>query len=409
MKLLETSKVAFTSLHSNRLRSTLTIVGIVVGIFSIISISTVIAMLQNSIEDGVAALGKNTFQIQKWPAVGNGTQNWAEIRNRKDITYEDYVRLKESLTGAKFVGAEQWNFGNKIIYGNKETNPNTSVCGATPDAFPNNDWYASEGRVVNQNDVDRYQRVICIGSSVAEKLFEYEDPIGKEVKIDGNKFRVIGVMDSKTGNMFGRDQGNDNYIPITTMQAIYGDTRSINITVSIDENDNYDDVILQAEGAMRTIRKVPPGALNDFDIYSNESLLTEINNMTEGIRLGAYVIGLIALLAAGVGIMNIMLVSVTERTKEIGIRKAIGAKKLNILFQFLVEAVTLCVLGGIAGIILGVGAGNFAGSLLQASATIPLDWVVIGVLLCILIGVTFGTYPAYKAANLDPIDALRYE
>jgi putative ABC transport system permease protein len=193
------------------------------------------------------------------------------------------------------------------------------------------------------------------------------------------------------------------------MQAIYGDNRSLNITVSVDTKEKYDDVILQAEGAMRTIRKVPPGEPNDFDIYSNESVLTQINQMTEGVRLGAYVIGLIALLAAGVGIMNIMLVSVTERTKEIGIRKAIGARKTNVLFQFLVEAVTLCLLGGVVGIILGVGAGNFAGSLLDASATIPMDWVIIGVFLCVLIGVIFGTYPAYKAANLDPIEALRYE
>jgi putative ABC transport system permease protein len=409
MQLFETSKVALKSLNSNRLRSTLTIVGIIVGIFSIISISTVIAMLQTSIEDGVSALGKNTFQVQKWPAVGNGTQNWAAIRNRKDISYEDYLRLKSLLTDARYVGAEQWNHGKKFIYGNRETNPNASLCGATPEAFPNNDWYAEQGRVINQNDVDRFERVICLGSSVAEALFEYEDPIGKEVKVDGNKFRVIGVMDSKTGSMFGRDQGNDNYIPITTMQAIYGDNRSLNITVSVDTKEKYDDVILQAEGAMRTIRKVPPGEPNDFDIYSNESVLTQINQMTEGVRLGAYVIGLIALLAAGVGIMNIMLVSVTERTKEIGIRKAIGARKTNVLFQFLVEAVTLCLLGGVVGIILGVGAGNFAGSLLDASATIPMDWVIIGVFLCVLIGVIFGTYPAYKAANLDPIEALRYE
>jgi putative ABC transport system permease protein len=409
MRLIETSKVALSALRSNKLRSTLTMVGIIVGIFSIISISTVIAMLQTSIEEGVSALGKNTFQIQKWPAVGNGTQNWAEIRNRKDITYDDYTRLKDMLFDAKYVGAEQWNFGRKISFRNKETNPNISVCCATPDAFPNNDWYAKEGRAVNQNDVDRAERVICLGSSVAELLFEFEDPIGKEVKMDGNKFRVIGVMDSKAGGMFGRDQGNDNYIPITTMQALYGDTRSINITVSVDTKEEYDDVILQAEGAMRTIRKVPPAAANDFDIYSNESVLMQINEMTEGVRLGAYVIGLIALLAAGVGIMNIMLVSVTERTREIGIRKAIGARRRNILVQFLVEAITLCLLGGIVGIIFGLGAGNFAGSLLEATATIPMDWVLVGVVLCVIIGVIFGTYPAFKAANLDPIEALRYE
>lgn len=154
---------------------------------------------------------------------------------------------------------------------------------------------------------------------------------------------------------------------------------------------------------MRTLRKVPPGEERDFDIYSNESVLSQVNDITEGVRLGAYVVGLIALLAAGIGIMNIMLVFVTERTKEIGIRKAIGARKVNILMQFITEAIVLCLFGGVIGIVLGVGIGNIAGSLLQATAVIPLDWVLVGVLLCIIIGVVFGTYPAMKAANLGPI------
>lgn len=409
MLIIETAKVAISALHANKLRSTLTMVGIIVGIFSIISISTVISMLQSSIEEGVSALSKNTFQIQKWPAIRNNNTNWAAIRNRKDISFEDYNRLKESLKDARYVGAEQWAFGKKAKYGNKETNPVIRLCGTTPDAFPNNDWYASSGRVLNQNDLDRVQSFICIGSTVAETLFEYEDPLGKEIKIDGNKYKIIGVIDSKTGNMFGSDQGNDCFIPLTTAQAVYGQDRSLNLTVSVTDQKDYDDVILQAEGAMRTIRKVPPGAPNDFDIYSNASMLASINEMTEDVRLGAYVVALIALLAAGVGIMNIMLVSVTERTKEIGIRKAIGARKLNVLSQFIIEAITLCLLGGIVGIIVGVGVGNIAGAALNATTNIPLDWVLVGVILCVLIGIVFGTYPAYKASNLDPIEALRFE
>jgi putative ABC transport system permease protein len=160
---------------------------------------------------------------------------------------------------------------------------------------------------------------------------------------------------------------------------------------------------------MRTIRKVPPGEENDFEIMSNESIIGQINDITGGVKIGAMVVSIIALLAAGVGIMNIMLVSVTERTREIGIRKAVGAKKKNILVQFLVEAIFLCIAGGIVGIFLGIGIGNMAGSLLNADAAIPYDWVLIGLGLCIFVGVVFGTYPAFKAANLDPIEALRYE
>ncbi len=197
---------------------------------------------------------------------------------------------------------------------------------------------------------------------------------------------------------------------ITAFQGFYGKrSRSINITVTSYDRESYNDIIEKATGYMRTIRKVPAGEDNDFGIFSNESILTQINDITSGVKIGAVVIGMIALLAAGVGIMNIMLVSVTERTKEIGIRKAIGAKKSNILVQFLIEAVVLCQLGGIVGIVLGLLAGNLAGSFLNASAAVPLDWVVVGVLLCVFIGVGFGTYPAAKAANLDPIEALRYE
>lgn len=410
----EIIKVAVASLRANKLRSSLTILGIVVGIFSIISISTVIEVLQNSIEDGVSALGQNTFQIQKYPVViGGGPGQHSQYRNREDITLEQYDRLKEMLTDAQAVGAERWNFGKVLKYESEETNPNVSLCGATPEAFPNNKWEPGQGRLFNENDINRSQRYVVLGADVATTLFEYEDPIGKEIKVDNFKLKVIGVLESQ-GATFGQSQDNFAVVPITTYQSLYGKSgrgrgRSINITVSSPDKESYDDVMEKAIGYMRIIRKVPPGEENDFGVFSNESVLGQINDITAGVRIGAVVVAMIALLAAGVGIMNIMLVSVTERTREIGIRKAIGAKKSNVLTQFLTEAVILCQLGGIVGIVLGIAAGNLAGTLLNANPTIPILWVVIGVLLCVLIGVGFGTYPAAKAANLDPIEALRYE
>lgn len=410
MQIFEIIKVAFLSLHANKLRSTLTIVGIIVGIFSIIAISTVIEMLQSSIEKGVSQLGQNTFQIQKWPAVQTGGpgQN-ARFRNRPDITYEEFVQLREKLVEAKSVGAEQWGFGKVFKAGNRETNPNVQVSGCTPEAFPNNKWTVDEGRAFNERDVQSYSKVIVLGPDVAKRLFPNYSALSQEVTVDGYKLRVIGILESQ-GDVFGQSQDNFALIPLTTFQAMYGKrARSINITVMSDDKDTYNELMEIAEGYFRTVRKLGPGEENDFDIWSNEQILTRINDITSGVRIGSIVVAAIALLAAGVGIMNIMLVSVTERTREIGIRKAIGAKKVNILVQFIIEAITLSLIGGIVGIVLGISVGNLAGSFLNATAVIPIDWVLIGVFLCVLIGVSFGTYPAYKAANLDPIEALRYE
>ncbi len=411
MRIIEIIKIALSSLRVNKLRSALTILGIIVGIFSIISISTIITMLQTSIEEGVSALGKNTFQLQKWPSVQTGTaEERALIRNRRNMTIKEFYKLRDKLEGkAKHIGGEFWQFGKRVKFGNKETNPNVNLCGCTPEAFPNNNWFVDEGRGFNERESKSGARYIILGRDVSKNLFVNIDPIGQEVKIDGRKFTVIGLLENQ-GDFFGQSQNNFAVIPIKTFKSYYGDrNRSINIMIQAYERDSYQDLIEVTEGYFRTIRKVPPGKPNDFEIRSNENTLNIINEMTAGVRIGAFVIAGIALLAAGVGIMNIMLVSVTERTREIGIRKAIGAKRKNVLVQFLTEAVTLSLFGGMIGIVLGVLVGNIAGSFLNAAAVLPIDWILIGVSMCVFIGVLFGTYPAYKAANLDPIEALRYE
>ncbi|MFA7289186.1 MAG: ABC transporter permease [Melioribacteraceae bacterium] len=410
MLIFEIIKVALNSLRANRLRSLLTILGIVVGIFSIIAISTVIEMLQKSIEEGVSSLGQNTFQIQKFPAVRTGSASErAKIRNRPDITLEEFYRFKEKMVEAKSVGAEQWNFGRRFEVGSKETNPNVQLAGVTPEAFPNNKWVVEDGRGFNDRDVQSYNRSIVLGPDIVKALFGSINPVGQEVKVDGHKLTVVGVLESQ-GDVFGQSQDNFAIIPITTFQSFYGKrSNSVNITVMTFSKEDYMDLIGIAEGYFRTVRRVPAGEENDFDIRTNEQVLAQINDITSGVRIGSYVVGGIALLAAGIGIMNIMLVSVTERTREIGIRKAIGAKKVNILVQFIIEAIVLSLIGGIIGIFLGVGAGNIAGSFLNADAVLPIDWILIGIFLCMAIGVGFGTYPAYKASNLDPIEALRFE
>ncbi|MFO7445268.1 MAG: ABC transporter permease [Ignavibacteriaceae bacterium] len=410
MNLRETLVISLQSLKNNKLRTMLTILGVVVGIFSIIVIMTILTMLQTSIEDGVASLSKNTFQIQKFPAMQTGGPGSRDrFRNRKDLTIEQYNRLSELLTTAKYIGAEQWQFGVVVKYAGKETNPNIMVAGATVGALYTNNWNVDYGRTIRENDVQYSNDVCIIGMDIVDKLFPALNPVGQVIRIDGKPLQVIGVLEQQQ-QLFGESRDNYIVMPITKFQSIYGKRkRSINITVMAYSDAVYNETIESAIGHMRTIRKVAPGEENDFDIFSNESIMGQINDITGGVRIGALVVSIIALIAAGVGIMNIMLVSVTERTREIGIRKAIGARKINILLQFLIEAVVLCLFGGMLGILLGVGIGNLAGSFLNATAAIPVDWVIIGMLLCLFVGVVFGTYPAYKAANLDPIEALRYE
>lgn len=410
MKFTEILLISLQSLKTNRLRTFLTILGVVVGIFSIIVVMTVITMLQRSIEGGLSQLNQNTFQIQKFPAMQSGGPGSRDkYRNRKDITYEEFLRLESMLTSAKYIGAENWMWGQIVKFGNKETNPNVQVAGITADAMYTNDWIINEGRDIRNNDIMYSSWVCVLGQDVADMIFDYQNPIGKTVRIGGNPLTVVGVLERKA-SLFGQSRDNHVLMPITTYQSIYGKTgRSLNITVMAKDKESYDATIEHAIGYLRTIRGVKAGEENDFEIWSNDSLIGEMNNITSGVRIGALVISIISLLAAGIGIMNIMLVSVTERTKEIGIRKAIGARKNVILFQFLMEAVILCLLGGLIGVVIGVGIGNFAGSFLNAQAAIPVDWVLIGISLCIFVGVLFGTYPAYKASNLDPIEALRYE
>ena len=410
MKIRQTLAIALQSLKNNKLRTMLTILGVVVGIFSIIVVMTVITMLQNSIENGVSQLAKNTFQIQKFPVMmGGGPGSRDRFRNRKDLTLEEFNELSKRLTEVKHIGAEMWNFGSIVKYGNKETNPNIQVAGITLGAMRTNDWKVAYGRDFRESDIQYSNDICLLGNEIVTKLFGSINPVGQVVRVDGKPKLVVGVLEQQP-QLFGQSQDNYMVMPITTWQSMFGKRkRSVNITVMSYSKEDYNSTIESAIGHMRTVRRLQPGEENDFDIFSNESIIGQINDITSGVKIGALVVSIIALIAAGVGIMNIMLVSVTERTKEIGIRKALGARKKNILLQFLIEAVVLCIIGGVIGIFIGIVIGNLAGSLINAQSAVPYDWVVIGISLCVFVGVLFGTYPAYKAANLDPIEALRYE
>ncbi len=411
MNLKDSLISAIVSIRSNKLRAALTLLGIIIGVFSIIGVMTLLDALQKGIDSGLSQLGSNTFQIQKFPALfTGGPGRFRKYENRKDITLEQAFRLKELATEYKFIGLEDWAGGKTIKYDKYQTNPNIQIGGVTTEFCQTNSYTLSTGRFFSEQDVNSTRMICVLGTDVIDKLFPNTNPMGKTIEADGFKLEVVGLLASKGQNL-GQSSDNLVLIPIRTMDKLYGarKNRSVNIVVSATGKDTYDATMEHIIGIMRQVRKLGPGEENDFEIFSNESLIREANNFTIYFKYGAGVISFISLVAAGIGIMNIMLVTVTERTREIGIRMAIGAKRSNILIQFLFEAIILCEIGGVAGIIIGVGAGNILASILHTPISIPYDWVVIGLLVCSGIGILFGTYPAYKAAKLNPIDALRYE
>jgi putative ABC transport system permease protein len=402
--------MALIAIRTNRLRSVLTLMGIAVGVFSIIAVMTAMGVLVSSIENGLSQLGANTFQIQRAPTFrSNDPKERAKIRNRKIVRYAQGLDVKERATLAKAVGLEAWDFG-KIAQRpeGQKTNPNIQVAGEDIEGITTNNWNIGDGRLFTQDELISSKHVAVLGKPVVDKLFSREDPLGQTIRVDGQEYQVIGTIEPQ-GGMLGGNQDNFIIIPLTTFFDVYGKEREIHIMVQSKTRETYDDCIDQVRGILRTARQVPPGEEDDFYIFSNDSLISQFNDVTKYVRLGISIISAIALLAAGIGIMNIMLVSVTERTREIGIRKAIGARRNNILTQFILEAIVLSELGGIIGIVMGILAGNLAAIVLQVPPVIPFDWAAIGFIICSIIGIVFGVYPAWKASNLDPIESLRYE
>ena len=407
MLVMESVKMALNSLVKNKLRSILTLIGIAIGLFSIIIVMTAIGAIQSSVESAFNSLGTNNFVVQKFPAI-TGPREWRKYRNRPDLTIEQGERLKELTKLPEAVGITLSKDGMVVKYGNEKTNPNVEIEGLNMDELRVNDLVIENGRGFTQQDIN-YARMVCIlGSDVAEKLFKNIYPVGQQVRIDLMNLKVIGVFE-KRGSVLGSGQDNFVTIPLSVFKKYYGDRRSGYYTIMASDKSTITATMDEVIGALRKIRKIPPGKENDFEIITNDQLVEQFDNITKYFRLGAAVVAFIALVAAGVGIMNIMMVSVTERTKEIGIRKAIGARKIMIRSQFLMEAIVLCQMGGLIGIILGVIGGNLIAIVLKVSVILPVEWIIIGVIVTTFVGILFGVYPAVKASNLDPIEALRYE
>lgn len=406
----ESFLMAMGALAAHMLRSALTLLGVLVGVFSIIVVMTAMRVMQKDIESKISQLGSQTFMIRKWPGLHfGGPEGFEKIWRRKNITFSDGKRLQEKATLPASIGLETSFWAGEVQTRYKASAPNVRLFGETPGSFPAKNWDIAEGRLLMDADVEGARDVCVLGSGLARSVFPYGSAVGEKLKVDGINYTVVGVLESKGGSL-GGDQDNFAVVPITTGSNRYGRWgRSLNILVQARDQASYDSTVEQVRGLLRVIRKVPPGEEDDFEISSNDSMITQFQTFTQALRLGVAVISSISLIAAGIGIMNIMLVSVTERTREIGIRRAIGAKKRNIMAQFIMEAVILCEVGGVIGVALGILGGNALAFLLKLTPVIPLDGIVMGLVICSIVGIVFGTYPAYKAANLDPIESLRYE
>lgn len=408
MNLSEIIRLALDSLKANKLRSSLTMLGIAVGVFSVIGVMTVISGLRGSIESGLNVLGANSFQFMKYPAI-NFSDPRQRFANRHDIDYNQASRFKHLMGDRAQVSLMLGRGGRVASYMDRRTNPNVRLGGADENFITSRDYDIAQGRNLGPDDVELSRPVVLLGDELFKKLFLNENALGRMVRIDGQNYTVVGLLAPK-GTSFGQSQDNFAIIPITQFLAAYGrQNRSISVNIQAPNQAELAAVQDISVGVMRLVRGLEPEDPNDFEIFSNDSLIEAFNKIASTVAIGAFVISAIALLASGVGVMNIMLVSVTERTKEIGIRKSIGAKKKDILAQFLIEAVVLSLVGGLMGIAVGIIAGNIGAMLLKASAVFPWGWTLAGMLVCSAIGIGFGFYPAWKAASLDPIEALRYE
>ncbi|WP_020603684.1 ABC transporter permease [Spirosoma spitsbergense] len=412
MNLLENIREGLRSIAGNRLRTILTSLIIAIGITSLVGILTAIDGIQDSVNNSFAGLGANTFSIV---ARQDAFRRGGRIQKQDaPIDYFDAIQFKRRFPyGATIsvstvvVGAAQAKFGSR------KTNPNVQLTGGDDTYLAVKGYTIQNGRNFSQNDLNYALNVAIIGSEVATTLFEKKlNPINQLIRVSGRQYKIIGVLDKKGGFSGG---GDDRIllIPLNNARALAG-TRQLtfDITASVPSVSDQNEAVGEARGTMRLVRRDPLGQPDSFEIDRADELAKQTENITGYLRIGGFGIGFITLLGAAIALLNIMLVSVTERTREIGIRKSLGATPQRIREQFLIEAIVICLLGGLGGVMLGLGIGNLIASLVsqgKGGFVVPWGWMGLGLVVCVSVGLFAGIYPAVRASKLDPIDALRYE
>jgi putative ABC transport system permease protein len=408
MNFVEAIRIAFQSLWANKLRSALTLLGVVIGIAAVIAVVTFVAGINGYVATKIFNLGADVFIVFKVSPVTSNIDHLLDGEKRKNIGMEDYEAVRDACKHCEWVGASLRNDVGHARYGEQQIN-DTTVRGVTPSMVPILDIDLVSGRMLNETDLSRNSAVAVVGPDVVDTLMPGSDPIDKEIRIDGWEYRIIGVGKPK-GKTLGQSMDNYALIPITAFQKQHGSHDSIRISgKSSASGSGMEEAMDETRAILRARRHDRPGADDSFDIETNASLLSVWANFSQTFFFAMIGIAAISLVVGGIVIMNIMLVSVTERTREIGIRKALGAKRDDILGQFLIESVALAMLGGVIGVIGGITVAKGVTFLIGMPSSVPLWAVGAGVGVAASVGIFFGVYPARKAAMLDPIAALRFE
>jgi len=406
----ENVRVAMKAIRSNRVRTILTICIIAFGIMALVGILTAIDAIKSSLTSQFTMMGANSFSItSRGMNIQIGEQKY-RAKNYSRISYRQATEFKEMFTEPAWVSISFNASGLATVkYGSEETNPNVSLMGVDENYLSVSGYEVENGRNFSSDEIRLNRRLVLLGSEIARDLFPTEiDPLGKEVSIAGLKLKVAGVLKSKGASAISDDKVC--FIPITAARQYFSrPNMNFRITVMPFDPAKLDIMTGEAEGVFRIVRNLNPRDESDFNISKSDTIVALLLKNIKYVTLAATIIGIITLFGAAVGLMNIMLVSVTERTREIGVRKAIGAKPNTIKYQFLFESILIGQMGGVFGIILGILIGNIVSSMLKSSFVIPWIWVMMGIFVCFIVGIVSGYAPAVKAANVDPIEALRYE
>ncbi|UCD63290.1 MAG: ABC transporter permease [Candidatus Zixiibacteriota bacterium] len=405
--------LALSAISANKFRGGLTILGVMVGVGSVIGMASVVSGLDRAMADEIDSMGSNTILVEKYPFNTDYHDLSDEERNRADITVGEALAIKENCPHVDAVAAQNhWmkRGGNDVKYMNRKGGNQAYIMGTWPDFLKVTNSSLAAGRFLSDLDV-QFRRMVCVlGFDLAQALFMEEDPVGKEIRVNGNRFEVIGVLAKQQSNFGDSRDNNKVIIPLSAHEKLHPWDEALTLWVRADSYENMEIAKDEIVSALRKYRRVPFNKPNNFALETQDNLKDFTGNITKWIYIITIIITSVGLMVGGIGVMNIMLVSVTERTREIGVRKAIGARRSNIILQFLTEAMTLSGTGGVIGVIGGVLLALVVnGLLLKFPLSISLFWVVVGFVVSVSVGLVSGVYPAVKAAMLDPIEALRYE